>query len=92
MIIRILSEGQFDVADDRIDELNVLDDRVQAAVDSGDDAEFTRALSELLAFVRRLGVPLADSTLIASEFVLPAEDASLDDVRAMLGDEGLVPG
>jgi hypothetical protein len=27
-----------------------------------------------------------------SEIVLPAADASIDDVRELLGDEGLVPG
>ena len=28
MIIRILSEGQYDVADDRVDDLNALDTRL----------------------------------------------------------------
>jgi len=92
MIIRILGEGQYEVTDDRIDELNALDDALQTAVETGDTDTFAGALAGLLAAVRRLGDPVPDSVLTTSEFVLPAGDAELDAVRALLGDEGLIPG
>lgn len=92
MIIRILGEGQYEVPDDRIDELNTLDDALQAAVESGDTAAFTRALAQLLVTVRSQGNPLPDHVLTTSELVLPSADAELDEVQALLGDEGLIPG
>lgn len=92
MIVRILGGGQFDVADTGSDELNRLDDRLLAAVDSGDSAAFVPALHELVAAVGRLGTPLADSSLVASELVVPAADSDLAHVRALVGDDGLIPG
>lgn len=91
MIIRILGEGQYDVANDQIDELNALDDRVQSAVEADDATAFAPALGALLAAVRRLGNPVAEDTLVASELVLPSPDAELAEVRSLLSDEGLIP-
>ncbi len=92
MIVRILGEGQFDVPDGALDELNLLDMRLQTAADAGDAAAFSVALGELLGAVRRLGTPVPDEVLSASDLVLPAPDATLDEVGALLGDEGLIPG
>ena len=38
MIVRILGEGQYDVADDALDRLNELDTALEAAVEAGDEA------------------------------------------------------
>ncbi|EME61688.1 PspA-associated protein PspAA [Amycolatopsis decaplanina] len=92
MIIRILGEGQYDVADDRVDDLNALDTRLLAAVESDDDTAFAPTLRDLLGAVRRLGTPVAEATLVTSGLVLPAADADLAEVRALLGDDGLIPG
>ncbi len=40
VIVRILGEGQVDVPDGELDWLNALDDGVQAAVETGDEAAF----------------------------------------------------
>jgi len=90
MIIRILGEGQFDMDD--VEHLNVLDDWLQAAADADDEAAFDQALNTLLTAVREEGRPVADDDLVVSDLVLPHDGASLADVRAMLGDEGLIPG
>jgi hypothetical protein len=50
-----------------------------------------RALGALLDAVRERGVPLPDDALEPSELILPAADASLEEVRAMLTDDGLIP-
>ena len=92
MIVRILGEGQLDVPDAELDALNALDDAVQAAVDGGDDARFGEALAALLTRVREVGRPLPDDEIVPSELVLPSSDASLSEVRELLGDEGLIPG
>ncbi|MFD5462187.1 hypothetical protein ACFWIQ_05055 [Kitasatospora sp. NPDC127059] len=92
MIVRILGEGQYALADEHLRELNELDSQLQEAVDNGDESEYTDTLRALLAAVRRLGAPLPADALTPSELVLPDEDMSLARVSALLGDEGLIPG
>ena len=92
MIIRILGEGQFDVAEHTVEALNGIDTQLQAAVDSDDEAGFREALRSLLALVREVGERVPDDYLGPSELVLPNADATIEEVRALLGDEGLIPG
>jgi hypothetical protein len=92
VIVRILGEGQVDVPDGDLDSLNDLDDALQAAVDGGDEASFTQSLAALLSRVRDVGRPLPDDEIVSSDLVLPSADASLAEVRELLGDEGLIPG
>lgn len=91
MIIRILSEGQYEVPDSQLDELNGLDTRLQDAVDKRDEAEFDQALAQLLHAVRERGASVAGDTLTASDLVLPADGTSIAEVSAILGEEGLIP-
>ncbi|MDQ1699964.1 MAG: hypothetical protein QOG34_1827 [Frankiaceae bacterium] len=92
MIVRILGEGQRRVDDAVVAGLNALDDELVAAVDAGDDEAFRAALSALLDKVREVGAPLPDDEIMPSDLVLPTSDASLAEVRELLGDEGLIPG
>ncbi|MGW0363147.1 PspA-associated protein PspAA [Streptomyces sp. NPDC002990] len=92
MIVRIMGEGQVEVADSHLTELNRLDDELFAEVQGGDEEGFRRTLGQLLDAVRRLGKPLPDDALEPSELILPAEDATLDEVREMLTGGGLIPG
>jgi len=92
VIVRILGEGQLDVPDGEIDSLNALDEAVQAAVESDDDPAFTQSLVALLSRVREVGRPLPDDEILPSDLVLPSADATLAEVRELLGDEGLIPG
>ena len=92
MIVRILGEGQLRVDDAAVSELNELDAKVEAAVDVGDEAGFAAALSSLLSRVRAIGTPLEADSLQPSELILPQEDATMDDVRRLLADDGLIPG
>lgn len=92
MIVRILGEGQWRVDDGRLDALNTLDDKVEHAVDDGDEAAFSAALQELLTAVRRGGAAVAIDELVDSDLILPPTDASIEDVKDLLSDEGLIPG
>lgn len=92
MIIRILGDGQYEVADDQIDSLNELDDQLEKAVEMGDEATFASALGALLDRVRDLGTPVALDALVPSQLILPAEGASLAEVRDLLSGDGLIPG
>ncbi len=94
MILRILEEGQLEVPDGALDELNELDEKLVVAVDSGDEASFRASLDALLARVRELGTPVADDHLGPSELFLPGPDSTLGEVRQLLegDDEGFLPG
>jgi len=76
MIVRILGEGQLELADDVLDHLNSLD----------------AAVATLLDAVREHGRPLPDDALQPSDAILPASDIPLAEIRELLGDEGLIPG
>ncbi|GHC65886.1 PspA-associated protein PspAA [Streptomyces flavofungini] len=92
MIVRIMGEGQVKLADSHFAELNKLDDELLEEMESGDESGFRRTLHALLDKVRELGEPLPDDALEPSELILPAPDATLDEVRQMLSDDGLIPG
>ena len=92
MILRILHEGQLEVSDESMMELNELDDALIHAVEKGDEGEFHTALTNLVTKVRSVGKPMADDHLGPSELILPGADATLDEVRKLLQDDGLIPG
>ncbi|TDC94875.1 hypothetical protein [Actinomadura sp. 7K507] len=91
MIVRLMGEGQLDVADEDLSALNTLDDELESAIESGDETTFRAALHALLENVRKVGKPLPADSLAPSELILPPSDAHIDEVRSMLGDEGLIP-
>jgi PspAA-like protein len=91
MIVRILGEGQWDVPEDFLEPMNALDGVIEQAVETGDEPAFAVALTALLDAVRQQGDRLEDDSLQDSDLILPMSDATLEEVRALLTDEGLVP-
>jgi hypothetical protein len=91
VIVRIMGEGQLDVAEGDLSALNTLDSELESAIESGDEAVFRTALHALLEKVRTVGKVLPAEDLAPSELILPPADATMDEVSAMLGDAGLIP-
>ncbi|MBP5940124.1 PspA-associated protein PspAA [Streptomyces acidiscabies] len=92
MIVRIMGEGQLELSESHLPALNKLDDDLLTELESADEQAFRHTLTALLNEVRRLGTPLPDDALEPSDLILPAPDATLEEVRAMLNDDGLIPG
>jgi hypothetical protein len=92
VIVRILGEGQFRIGDAAAAELNRLDTELEAAVNHNDETAFAAALDGLLTQVRVQGSPLPPDTLEESDLILPHQGSSMDEVRKLLTDEGLIPG
>jgi hypothetical protein len=92
MIVRILGEGQYDVSGESVSALNELDREVESAVEAGDETAFRAALEALLGGVREHGTRHPDDSLDESDLILPPGDATLDEVRELLADDGLIPG
>ncbi|MEA2506685.1 MAG: hypothetical protein QOH48_1303 [Actinomycetota bacterium] len=92
MIVRILGEGQFEVDDGRLEELNSLDNELLASLEQGDDTDFQPRLRALLDAVRKDSTLVADDHLAPSDLILPHADATVDEVQELLGNHGLIPG
>jgi hypothetical protein len=92
VIVRILGEGQLEIPDGAGDELNVLDQALEQAVERSDEDAFGPALAALLAKVREVGTPTQPDDLRPSELIIPQPDATMAEVRKLLTDEGLIPG
>lgn len=92
MIVRILGEGQFEVPDALLDELNVHDALLEKTLHGGSENDFHAALEGLLAVVREKAVPVPDEFLGGSDITLPAAEATPAEVRGMLAEDGLIPG
>jgi hypothetical protein len=92
VIVRILGEGQLEVDDSVVSGLNTLDSDLEAAVERNDEAAFSVTLEALLSRVRAVGRPVEDATLEPSELILPADGATMAEVRRLLTDDGLIPG
>jgi hypothetical protein len=92
MIVRILGEGQLQVPEGAVAELNELDAQLEAAVERADEPAFRTALDALLTRLREVGSPADPDTLEPSGLIVPQADATMAEVHKLLTDEGLIPG
>jgi hypothetical protein len=92
MIIRIMGEGQLRLDEADVDELNKLDAALELAVEQNDETAFSSALQALLAKARAVGTALPADAIEPSDLILPQEGATIDEVRDLLADGGLIPG
>jgi hypothetical protein len=91
VIVRISTEGQYEVPDDLLDELNRLDNETVSAVESDDEARFAESYGALLELVRARGTRLGDDDLQESELILPPPDLTLAEAEHEFTGEGLLP-
>lgn len=92
MIIRILGDGQYQLVEEQVEQLQPLDEALEEAVMTGDEDTFRRCLTDLLERVRALGELLPDEELDTSDAILPGDDATVEEIRALLLDDGVIPG
>ena len=70
------------------EELVSADEVEEEELVSADEVEVLPVLAE----VRTVGSPLPPDILESSDLILPHQDSSMDEVRKLLTDEGLIPG
>jgi PspA-Associated protein len=92
VIVRISTEGQYELGESDVETLNELDNRAVAACDSKDEEQFRGVFNELLEFVRTHGSPVPEDSLEPSAAILPPPDVSLEEAKAEFSGEGLIPG
>jgi hypothetical protein len=91
VIVRISTEGQYELPDGVFDELNEIDNRVVSAVKDDDEAGFKHAFSELLSLVRQQGTPLPAEDLRESTLIIPPPDLTMAEADRDFSGDGLLP-
>lgn len=92
MIVRIATEGQYELDDGDVAALNELDDAAVSACSAGDEAHFHSTYARLLDLVRTQGRPVDDDLLSGSDLILPPPDISLAEASEEFTGDGLIPG
>jgi len=92
VIIRIATEGQYELEDGAITAMNELDNEAVAALRADDEERFRATFTKLLELIRTQGRPLGDEELEGSDLILPPPDISLDEAKVEFSGEGLIPG
>ena len=92
MIIRILTEGQYNFPGAHIDELNEIDNQIVEVVEIKDGEQFGPLINKMLDLVREKGTPVPVEELVESDLVLPEPDITLAEAAERFVGEGLLPG
>lgn len=92
MIVRIATEGQYELDEGDKSAFDELDNEVVKACQADDNEHFHSSFDRLLELVRTRGKPVSDDQLVGSDLILPPPDVSLDEARKEFTGEGLIPG
>ncbi len=91
MIVRISTEGQYEMPESDSKALDQLDHKAIEACQADDEDQFTDVFARLLEFVRTNGRPVPDDQLGPSDLILPPPDSTMAEARAEFSAEGLIP-
>jgi hypothetical protein len=91
MIVRIATEGQFELDDGDAQELRALDQKAVEQCTAGDEEVFRATFAQMLALIRSHGRQLPEDQLVPSDMILPPPDVSFEEAREGFSDEGLIP-
>jgi hypothetical protein len=87
VIVRILSEGQFDVDEAHLAHIEELDEAMFAAIEGDDEEAFNKALEGVLEAVRTEGKPVDPDEILPSDLVVPHAGATLAEIRTLLASD-----
>lgn len=91
MIVRILTEGQYNLPGQYIDELNAIDNDLVEIVEDDNQEGFDKTLKKMLDLVREHGTPVPLDEIVESDLVLPEPDLTLKEAEELFVGEGLLP-
>ncbi len=92
MIVRIATEGQYELDDEHATKLNELDNAAVDAVDAGNEDTFRDVFGQMIDLVRDKGKPVDDDELFGSDVIIPPSDLSFEEAAEEFSGEGLIPG
>ena len=89
MIVRIMTEGQYELDGDQLESLKHADEELLVTVRNNDAAGFQSHLAVALDLVRQ-GRPLHATMLQESELVLPAPDMTVHEARRLFDEHQIL--
>lgn len=92
MIVRIATEGQFELSEADAEVLNELDNDAVVAVEADDEARFTELFGRIIALIHERGARLAEDDLRGSDVIIPPPDTTFDEAKVEFTGDGLIPG
>jgi hypothetical protein len=92
VIVRIATEGQYELLGGDEDALRELDNEAVSASEAGNEQQFRECFDRLLDFVRTKGRAVPEDQLGPSDLILPPPDTSLEEARREFTGDGLIPG
>ncbi|HVB09477.1 MAG TPA: hypothetical protein VNM16_03810 [Bacillota bacterium] len=87
MIVRILSEGQFELAAEALDRLKHLDEDLFASIAASDEQRYEQSFHAALSLVREKGRRVPDDRLVESDLILPTSDTTLEEARRLFTEQ-----
>lgn len=91
MIVRIASEGQYELDGPDAQELRELDNKAIEQCAADDEELFRTTFAQMLSLIRSHGRQLPEDELVASDVILPPADVSFEEARRGFSAEGLIP-
>jgi hypothetical protein len=91
VIVRIMTEGQYQLGDEALAKVNELDNACVAAVEAGDEDGFHEHFEALLHLIRTEGTELADDDLHGSDVLIPPSDTTFAEAAGEFTGDGLIP-
>ena len=92
MIVRIATEGQYQIDSAMLDELNAIDAELVASIGAEDRERFHDLLHQLVSLVRDHGTLVPPDELVESDLIVPPPDTTLEEAAHLFADQGLIPG
>ncbi|MDY0386352.1 MAG: hypothetical protein RBT65_04320 [Methanolobus sp.] len=81
MIIRIVSEGQYEVPSSFFDELNAIDNSIVELVSQENENDYRKELSKLIDMIKTNGKQLDDSDIVESNVIVPPSDLTFEEAK-----------
>jgi hypothetical protein len=91
MIVRVSTEGQYELEDGALERMHELDNACQVAVEADDSERFHSCYEQLLELIRTEGSELQDDNLRGSDLTLPPPDITLQEAQSEFSAHGLIP-
>lgn len=92
MIVRILGDGQYELDASHGEAFDVLDDALVRHVEAGDNQAYHDDLAALINLVRTKGTEVPHEEVQPSDQVLPDPSMTVEEVQALLAEEGQPTG
>ena len=89
MIIRIMGEGQYQASETLCDELNQIDNRIVTLVEEGKAEEFRKELAKLISEIKEKGEAIDAKEIVKSDIIVPPEDLSFEEAKAVFKGSGI---